>query len=104
MDIEFLKSMNDTLTNHLNSMKKDLNNFNKVQQSGANNQQKSGIVVARKGDSGYIKQMDLDEDGEISLEEFNQYCEENGVSEEEKLRMLNMMQNKREIITDHSVS
>ncbi|MCQ2753634.1 MAG: hypothetical protein MJ231_01135 [bacterium] len=92
MDIESLESMNNTLTNHLNSMKNSLNNFNKTQNNGATNQQKSGIVIARKGDSGYIKQMDLDEDGEISLEEFNQYCEENGVSEEEKLRMLNMMQ------------
>lgn len=92
MDIESLKNMNNTLTNHLKSTRKDLNNFNKIQNNTSNKEQKSGIVVARKGDSGYIRQMDLDEDGEISLEEFNQYCEENGVSQEEKLRMLNTMQ------------
>lgn len=89
MDIESLKSMNDTLTNHLNSTKKDLNNFN---QKTNNDNPANKIVIAKKGDSGYIKQMDLDDDGEISLEEFNKYCEENGVSEKEKMRMFQMMQ------------
>ena len=96
MDIEALKSMNETLTNHLNSTKNNFNSFSQLSNNfinnNGNNKQASGIVIAKKGDSGFIQQMDLDGDGEISLEEFNQYCSENGVSEEEKLRMLEMMQ------------
>ncbi len=71
MDIKALSEMNGTLTNSLNSIKK---NDNAKIANNTNNKQKSGIVVAKKGSSGYIQQMDIDNDGEISLEEFNQYC------------------------------
>ena len=91
MDIEALKSMNETLTNHLNSTKKDLNSFGINNKNVKDYKPASDIAIAKKGDSGYIKQMDLDDDGVISLEEFNKYCEENGVSEEEKVKLLQMM-------------
>ena len=32
--------------------------------------------------------MDLNNDGQVSLEEFNKYCEENNISEKDKLQML----------------
>ena len=93
MDIEALKNMNDILTNHFNSTKNDLNNYNNFFNKNSNKDYKpaNDITIAKKGDNSYIKQMDLDDDGVITLEEFNKYCEENGVSEEEKIRMLQMM-------------
>ena len=52
----------------------------------------SKITLAQKGQAGYMKEMDADDDGKITLEEFNQYCEENGLSSEDKMKLLTCMQ------------
>jgi len=49
------------------------------------------IVLCAQGQAGYIKAIDLDEDGKITLDEFNQYCEENSVSEDDKQKFLQAM-------------
>ena len=71
------------------SWNKEANQANSLQ-DGAQNYAKK-IVLANKGETGYMSAFDLDQNGIITLDEFNKYCEENGVGEEDKLKlMLNM--------------
>ena len=94
-------SSNSDLTNFINQYKnaqKLLKECNKNNQDkldtkieSKNNQKTSpysNIILAKKGSAGFIKQMDLNNDGQVSLEEFNKYCEENNISEKDKLQML----------------
>lgn len=71
-------------TDFLKNQTTQLNNKN-------NNSYAKKVVLASKGETGYFAQMDLDEDGILTLEEFSQYCEENGVSEEDKIKLLQTM-------------
>ena len=65
------------------------NNMPEVNSISANQTNKSGnVVLARKNDPGYMKSMDFDSDGTITLEEFNQYCEENSVDANGRLKLL----------------
>ncbi len=47
-----------------------------------------GAVYAEKGEPTYQKDMDADEDGVITFEEFNNYCDENDISYAERKQML----------------
>lgn len=88
MDLNSIKAMTEYLNESLKTQKvKTPNNF---QNSKA--KEKSGVVIAKKGEAGYIDAFDLDEDGEITLEEFNEYCESNGIEGKEKVRIMLMMQ------------
>lgn len=76
------------------SCNKDIVNFNnnKLTNKAANNQSPaSKIVLAKKGSPAFMKQFDTDNDGQITLEEFNKYCEENGISEKDKAKILQVM-------------
>lgn len=90
---EIMKSSFSVNKNLSDSNKKTSNNkleSNKLNQKDGNNIA-SKIVITKKGQAGYMPQMDLDDDGQISLEEFNKYCEENGISEKEKVALLTVM-------------
>lgn len=90
---EMMKSSFSVNKNLSNSNKKTSNNkleSNKLEQKNENNIA-SKIIITKKGQAGYMPQMDLDDDGQISLEEFNKYCEENGISEKEKVALLTVM-------------
>lgn len=50
------------------------------------------IVLANKGEMGYIPGIDLDNNGIITLDEFNKYCEENELSQDDKLKLMSVMQ------------
>jgi len=50
------------------------------------------IVLVQKGSSGYMTDFDLDEDGKITLEEFNKYCEENGINSKDKIKLMTTME------------
>lgn len=52
----------------------------------------SKVILAAKGEAGYHPSFDMDNDGIITLEELNQYCSENGVSEEDKLALISTIQ------------
>lgn len=82
-------------SNNLNKSKKQtLVNKNKVNNNAISSQNKSignQTILAKRGQAGYLKEMDLDEDGKISLEEFNEYCENNGISAKDKLTMVTAM-------------
>ncbi len=46
------------------------------------------VVYARKGEPMYQKEMDADEDGVITFQEFNDYCDENDISYSQRSEML----------------
>lgn len=46
------------------------------------------VVYARKGEPMYQKEMDADEDGIITFQEFNDYCDENDISYGQRSEML----------------
>ena len=52
----------------------------------------SNIILVKKGSSGYMSDFDLDEDGKITLEEFNKYCEDNGISPKDKIKLMTSME------------
>ncbi len=54
--------------------------------TGINNNEK--MVYAKKGDPMYQKEMDADEDGVITLEEFRDYCKEHDISVKQQQQML----------------
>lgn len=45
---------------------------------------------AKKGEPMYLKDMDADEDGIVSFDEFKEYCAENGISSKEMVRMVQL--------------
>ncbi len=72
---------------------KEVNQINPIQNKDNNSiDYAKKIVLANKGESGYSPIFDLDENGIITLDEFNRYCEENGVSSEDKLQLMMTMQ------------
>lgn len=52
----------------------------------------SNIILVKKGSTGYMTDVDFDEDGKITLEELNKYCDENGVSEKVKIELMTTME------------
>lgn len=46
------------------------------------------VVYAREGEPMYQKEMDADEDGVITFQEFNDYCDENDISYGQRSEML----------------
>lgn len=70
---------------NLKAFEKNNSNFNHAKK----------IILANKGETGYMPAFDIDNDGIITLDEFNQYCSENGISEEEKLKLISLMTNSK---------
>ncbi len=64
-----------------------LNNKN-INNNKTSSNKLNKIELVKKGEPGYLKAMDEDDDGIVTMEEFNNYCAENGVSEDEKLKLL----------------
>lgn len=55
--------------------------------NGFNNnhaQNNKPAVYAKEGEPRYNEEMDLDSDGVVTMEEYQQYCEENNISTEEQ--------------------
>ena len=113
MAISSISDKNNKNTNvfnffkNLNSAKKQknsanfLNNTNNSQNKSQNNTKidkndpASKIILVKKGQVGYIQAMDTNKDGQISLAEFNAYCEENDVNEKAKLALITAMQSSK---------
>lgn len=59
--------------------------------SGFNNtgvEKNETVIYAKKGEPMYQKEMDADEDGVITLEEFRDYCKEHDISVKQQQQML----------------
>lgn len=61
-----------------------LTSFNNTSINNKNDQ----VVYAKKGDPMYQKEMDADDDGVITLEEFRDYCKEHDISVKQQQQML----------------
>ena len=64
-------------------------NFLKTNNAGINkmHSKSSSAYYAKKGEPMYMKEMDADEDGVVSFEEFRDYCDEKGISVAERIKM-----------------
>ena len=75
-----VNSMDLSLIQSMSSMSANFNNTT----VGKNDT----VVYARKGEPMYQKDMDADEDGVVTFEEFNNYCDENDISYAQRSEML----------------
>ena len=50
----------------------------------------NSAYYAKKGEPMYIKEMDADEDGIVSFDEFKSYCDEKGISVKDRIKMAEM--------------
>jgi len=87
-------SQNNISTNSSNSFGLQTNFLNKKPAGlnfgmKTNNNNNSGFY-AKKGEPMYMKEMDADEDGIVSFDEFKDYCQANGISSKEMVRMVEM--------------
>jgi len=53
---------------------------------------------AKKGEPMYMEEMDADEDGIVSLDEFKDYCKDKGISSKEMTKMVQMVNSYRELM------
>ena len=68
-------------------------NFLKTQNAGIKmnpQNNNNSAYYAKKGEPMYIKEMDADEDGIVSFDEFKSYCDEKGISAKERIKMAEM--------------
>lgn len=65
-----------------------IKNMSNASVGSKNNSTNTGAVYAREGEPMYQKDMDADEDGVITFQEFNDYCDENDISYAERKQML----------------
>ena len=50
--------------------------------------QNKDLYYAKKGEPMYKKDMDTDEDGTVTMDEFKEYCDANGISAKQRIHML----------------
>ena len=62
----------------------------------------SDAYFAKKGEPMYMKEMDPDEDGIVSLDEFKDYCKDKGISERDMTKMIQMSNSYRELLNQTS--
>jgi hypothetical protein len=61
--------------------------------SNFGNKNNNSPYYAKKGEPMYQKNMDSDDDGVISFDEFREYCKSNGISTSDMKKMLEMLKN-----------
>lgn len=67
-----------------NIIQNNVSSFGLKMNTGKND----SAYYAKKGEPMYLKDMDSDEDGIISFEEFKDYCQANGISSKDMMKML----------------
>jgi len=80
-----------TLYNSFNQ-KTDIVQANSSVAKNQNTNGTSNIILVKKGSTGYMTDVDFDDDGKITLDEFNKYCEENGVNDKDKMKLMTTME------------
>ena len=88
-----LEGVLGNLNNTFNTSNQTKNNPLEIKKpDGSNSSKTKSITIVKKGEAGYMEAMDKDKDGEVTMEEFNSYCEENGVDDKTKLALLETIQ------------
>lgn len=70
--------------------------------AGAGSANNKPAVYAKEGDPKYNEDMDYDQDGVVTMEEYQQYCEENNINTEEQAAQT--VQNKVDSMLDKQAS
>lgn len=86
-------SQNSISSNSSNSFGLQTNFLNKKPAGlnfGMKTNNNNTAYYAKKGEPMYVKEMDADEDGIVSFDEFKDYCQANGISSKEMVRMVEM--------------
>ena len=86
-------SQNNILSNSNNGFGLQANLFNKKPGGinfGLKTNNNTGAFYAKKGEPMYKEEMDADEDGIVSFEEFKDYCVGNGISPKEMVKMVQL--------------
>ena len=65
-------------------------NFSRKVGLNSNLQKNNSAYYAKKGEPMYLKEMDADEDGIVSFDEFKDYCKEQWISAKEMVKMVEM--------------
>ena len=78
-----LNALNQNFRYNLSSFLTDMLNSN-----AKNKNNNSGNYYAKKGEPTYQKDMDGDDDGIITIDEFRKYCKEHGISAKEMVKMM----------------
>lgn len=97
---ENLNFKNASLINGAKNGAKNVSNneVNNTLKNGINNEEKNktsikiDTPIVKKGEAGYIPDMDIDGDGVITHDEFNQYCDEKQMGLKDRLRLMETMQ------------
>ena len=81
--------MQNNISNNMNVGMQS--NFLKTQNAGIKiNTNNNSAYYAKKGEPMYLKEMDADEDGVVSFDEFRNYCDEKGISVNDRIKMAEM--------------
>ena len=70
---------------------KEALNFEFDNKLNSNNDFRKKIVLANKGDMGYMQVVDMDGNGIITLDEFDEYCDKNEITDEARLKLMTVM-------------
>lgn len=78
---------------NINSVNSSGMNFPKINSAAkVGFQNESDTIYAKKGEPTYVVEMDLDDDGIVTFDEFKDYCKENGLSADEVKQLLETRQ------------
>ncbi len=64
----------------------------------------NSAYYAKKGEPMYMKEMDADEDGVVSFDEFRDYCKENDISPKQMVKMVEQANNYRTLQANEKAS
>lgn len=72
--------------------------------SGASANDTNSAYYAKKGEPMYMQEMDADEDGVVSFDEFRDYCKEHNISTKQMVNMVDMANNYRTLQANEKAS
>ena len=76
----------------------------KVSGISSNVNDSNSAYYAKKGEPMYLEEMDADDDGVVSFDEFRDYCKENNISAKQMVNMVDMANNYRTLQANEKVS
>ena len=96
-------SLSSVSSNSLYGLQASQNNL-KTSGVSVNTNNTNSAYYAKKGEPMYMKEMDADDDGVVSFDEFRDYCKENNISTKQMVNMVQMANNYRTLQAEEKVS